>query len=85
VTGRHQPVRTCVGCRGTGPSEALVRFVLVDGVVVPGAARPGRGAWLHARPDCAEAAERRRAWVRAFRTAGPVDASAVRSAVSAPL
>lgn len=82
---RHQPIRTCVGCRGRGPAGDLIRFVLVDGCVVPGATRPGRGAWLHPTPDCAQAAERRRAWGRALRTAGPVDASAVRTAVGAPL
>jgi len=35
---------------------------------------PGRGAWVHGTRDCIETATSRRAWARAFRTAGPLDA-----------
>ncbi|GIG25226.1 hypothetical protein Cde04nite_14700 [Cellulomonas denverensis] len=38
---------------------------------------PGRGAWLHPDPHCLELAERRRAFPRALRIAGPVDTTAV--------
>jgi len=39
---------------------------------------PGRGASLHPSTDCLDLAERRRAFARALRVAGPVDTAAVR-------
>ncbi|MEZ0449669.1 YlxR family protein [Cellulomonas sp. ICMP 17802] len=77
------PVRTCVGCRATGPRSALLRVVVDrDGagdalVVDAGRRMPGRGAWLHPDPGCLEKAERRRAFGRALRVAGQPDTSAV--------
>ena len=74
------PVRTCVGCRATGPRSALLRVVAYrDGslVVDVGRRMPGRGAWLHPDPGCLEKAERRRAFGRALRVAGQPDVSAV--------
>src|SRR5690606_42165923 len=54
VTG----MRTCVGCRSKAHRSDLVRLV-VDRraaapvvVVDPRAVMPGRGVWLHQRPDC---------------------------------
>jgi predicted RNA-binding protein YlxR (DUF448 family)/ribosomal protein L30E len=47
--------RTCVGCRTAEPAGGLVRLVLdPDGdlLVDPKGGSFGRGAWLHARPDC---------------------------------
>lgn len=78
-------VRTCIGCRVADPPEHLLRLALDDGRVVPNSAGtlPGRGAWLHPTPACLAAAERRRAWSRAFRASGPFDVSAVRSQVEA--
>ena len=38
---------------------------------------PGRGAWLHPDPRCLELAVRRRAFGRALREQGPLDASVV--------
>jgi predicted RNA-binding protein YlxR (DUF448 family) len=38
---------------------------------------PGRGAWLHARPECFELAVRRKAFGRALRVQAPVDVSEV--------
>lgn len=52
---KKQPVRTCVGCRGAGSKHELVRVVLGEDrqVVVDLAASAfGRGAWVHARPEC---------------------------------
>jgi predicted RNA-binding protein YlxR (DUF448 family) len=43
----------------------------------------GRGAWLHPDPSCLELAERRRAFPRALRRAGPLDSCAVREFVTA--
>ncbi|MCK2242585.1 YlxR family protein [Crossiella sp. S99.2] len=39
---------------------------------------PGRGAWLHPDPECLRLAERRRAFPRALRVPGPLDAVEVR-------
>ena len=78
------PVRTCVGCRVTGPRSALLR-VVTDAtgelVVDERRAMPGRGAWLHPDLGCLELAERRRAFVRALRIAGPADVEPVRRRV----
>ncbi|WP_146846826.1 YlxR family protein [Cellulomonas terrae] len=73
------PVRTCVGCRTTGPRSALLRVVVVQDELVVDVARrmPGRGAWLHPDPGCLEKAERRRAFGRALRVAGQPGTSAV--------
>ncbi|WP_413454315.1 YlxR family protein [Georgenia phoenicis] len=74
-------VRTCVGCRTKAPRSALVRVVLVPhpprAVVDERTDAPGRGAWLHADRACLDLAERRRAFPRALRSAGPVDTTAV--------
>jgi uncharacterized protein len=63
------PVRTCVGCGGREARAALVRFVAgEDGLVLdPRHRAPGRGAWLHRRPDCWTAFVRRRGPVRSLR------------------
>ncbi|HTG47474.1 MAG TPA: YlxR family protein [Actinomycetota bacterium] len=62
------PVRTCVGCRGREEKAALIRLVVHEGQVRvdAGATAPGRGAYLHPRADCLEAAERRGSLVRAL-------------------
>jgi len=80
VPARLGPVRTCVGCRDAALATELLRVVVVDGVLVPDPERrlPGRGAWLHARPECLRAAERRRAFPRALRVPGPLGIDAVR-------
>ncbi|WP_201774455.1 YlxR family protein [Demequina sediminicola] len=75
----HEPMRTCVGCRGTAPRSVLMRLVLDgDNVIVDTAGtRSGRGAWLHRDPDCCETALKRRAFGRALRHPG-ADASGVK-------
>ena len=76
-------MRTCVGCRTTGPRSDLLRVVATrtgpEPVLVVDAARsmPGRGAWLHPDRTCLELAERRRAFARALRLAGPLDVGAI--------
>jgi len=71
------PERTCVGCRSRASAVALLRVVLVEGRLRadPGRRMPGRGAWVHPQDPCVAAATRRRAWSRALRATGPVDAT----------
>ncbi|WP_179496425.1 YlxR family protein [Leifsonia sp. AK011] len=77
-----EPARTCLGCRSRDNRSALLRLVVREGHVVPdpSGSLDGRGAWVHPTLDCVDAADKRRAWSRAFRTAG-LDATAVRAAV----
>jgi predicted RNA-binding protein YlxR (DUF448 family) len=71
-----EAVRTCVGCRARAPRSALLRVVSIDSMLVPDerATMPGRGAWVHETPACVDVALRRRAFVRALRVSGPLDA-----------
>jgi predicted RNA-binding protein YlxR (DUF448 family) len=74
-----------VGCRVRTVKSELLRLVAVEGVIVPDHRRtlPGRGAHLHPDPGCLELAERRRAFPRAFRLAGPLDTSVLRDELAA--
>jgi uncharacterized protein len=78
------PERTCVGCRRKRGQAELVRLVAERGRVVkarPGA--PGRSAYVCPEDRCLEAAEKRRAFARAFR--GPVTLDpAVRAVFARP-
>lgn len=84
-------IRTCVGCRARGERSQLLRVVVVQdedaggfAVVLDQRRRiPGRGAWLHARVDCVNAAVRRRAFGRALRVSVPLDVSELRARVAA--
>ena len=80
---REGPVRTCVGCRARVAKSALLRVVVVDGVlVVDHAGRlPGRGAHVHPDPTCVDLADKRRAFPRALRSVGPLDVAPVREHV----
>lgn len=80
----HQPIRTCIGCRGKAPRSELVRLVrhprdAMRVRVDERATAPGRGAWLHPDQDCLDQAERRRAIGRALRIAGPAEIAEVTS------
>ncbi len=69
---RHIPVRTCVACRQEGDKAQLVRLVRrPDGLVVvdPSGRLPGRGAYLHATPECIAAARKKRSLDRALSVA----------------
>ena len=66
----HEPQRTCVGCRTSGPTIGLIRVVRSPAgevAVDPSGRAPGRGAWVHPRPACVEAALTRGALARALR------------------
>ena len=70
-THRHEPVRTCVGCRQEAGKQQLIRLVRrAEGgaaVDVTGRAN-GRGAYLHAVAECLEMARKRKTLDRALRT-----------------
>jgi predicted RNA-binding protein YlxR (DUF448 family) len=80
---RAEPVRTCVGCRARAARSDLLRIVVVDGELQPDVRRrmPGRGAHLHPVLACLDLAERRRAFPRALRVAGPLEYGRVRAHV----
>ena len=75
------PIRMCVGCRARAAKSDLLRIVVVEDRLVPDprATSPGRGASLHLDPDCLALAERRRAFPRALRVTGPLDAEPLRN------
>jgi predicted RNA-binding protein YlxR (DUF448 family) len=77
------PVRTCVGCRVRDAKPALLRVVVADGVLTvdPAGRLPGRGASVHPDLACVDLADRRRAFPRALRVGGPLDADPVREHV----
>ncbi|MEV3922038.1 YlxR family protein [Actinomadura coerulea] len=83
--GPAAAVRTCVGCRVRTVKSDLLRLVVVEGVIVPDprGRLPGRGAHLHPDPECLALAERRRAFPRAFRLPGPLDAGPLRERLAA--
>jgi uncharacterized protein len=64
------PVRTCVGCRSREEKVRLIRIVPRDGGVAVDVRQrePGRGAYLHPRPECLEQALKRRSLGRALRS-----------------
>jgi predicted RNA-binding protein YlxR (DUF448 family) len=77
VTPVATPERTCVGCRRRRPQDDLVRVRLHQGAVVP--ARPGdggRGAYVCADETCLAAAQKKRAFARAFRAPAALDGTA---------
>jgi predicted RNA-binding protein YlxR (DUF448 family) len=81
----------CIGCRERDAQDLLLRVVAAttdpDAPGVPGVRPdprrrlPGRGAYVHPRPECLALAERRRAFPRALRLAGPVDLGPLRVAL----
>jgi len=64
------PVRTCIGCRSREEKVRLIRIVLRDGGIAVDVRQrePGRGAYLHPRPECLEQALKRRSLGRALRS-----------------
>ena len=83
VASRKGPVRTCVGCRARADQATLLRVVVAGGVLVvdPERRLPGRGASVHLDLACVDLADKRRAFVRALRAEGPLDAGPVREYV----
>ena len=77
MTPAAAPERTCVGCRTRRPQADLVRLVSRDGAVVPaGPGAQGRGAYLCPDEECLAAAQKKRAFPRAFRAAAALQGEA---------
>jgi predicted RNA-binding protein YlxR (DUF448 family) len=74
-----EPIRTCVGCRQRASRSDLLRIVASTQklVVDSRGSLPGRAAWLHASTKCLNQAIERRAFGRALRNDGQLDASAL--------
>jgi uncharacterized protein len=72
------PERRCVGCGRTAPQRELVRFVVRDGTLVPGAREPGRGAYTCRSLACFERAVAQRAFSRTLRKNVRVDSALAR-------
>ena len=72
------PERRCVGCGRTGAQRELVRFVVREGSLQPGAREPGRGAYTCRSLACFERAVAHRAFSRALRTNVRVDPALAR-------
>jgi predicted RNA-binding protein YlxR (DUF448 family) len=71
---RHEPVRTCVGCREEAGKRGLIRLVRgPDGTIRadPTGRAQGRGAYLHADPGCLALARSRRALERSLKADVP--------------
>jgi predicted RNA-binding protein YlxR (DUF448 family) len=60
VRPKHVPQRMCIGCRESLAKRALIRVARTpDGVKIdPTGKAPGRGAYVHERRSCWEAALR---------------------------
>lgn len=65
-------------------ASELLRVVAVDGTLLLDTRRrlAGRGAWIHPDLVCLDTAERRRAFPRALRVPGPLDAEGLRAQVA---
>jgi len=74
---RTAPLRTCVGCGRRAPTEELVRFGEVDGVLTESSG-PGRGVYTCRRVACFEQALAQRAFARSLRRAVVVEPNLAR-------
>jgi uncharacterized protein len=73
-----EPERRCIGCGQRAPQRELVRFVVRDGALLPGAGEPGRGAYTCRRLACFERALAQRAFNRTLRANVRVDPALAR-------
>lgn len=75
-TGAHVPQRTCLGCGRKAPQGQLLRLVLQGDVVTPDRERlrPGRGAYICPRQECAMRLRRGKRSHRVFKRSLPAGA-----------
>ena len=67
---RHEPARTCVGCRGEAGKAALIRIVRSPGsgaTVDKTGHAAGRGAYVHNDTECINQARKRKSLERALK------------------
>ena len=80
AAGKKTPERMCVGCQTVHPKKELVRIVRspegVFSVDFTGK-KPGRGAYVCHKPECFDAAVKRRQFAKSFQ--GPVDAEVLKA------
>ncbi|WP_354568906.1 YlxR family protein [Glaciihabitans sp. UYNi722] len=83
---KMEPVRTCLGCRRRADRSSLLRVVARNGEVVAdhSATLPGRGGWVHPTLECVENSIKRRAFGRALRVDGVLDAEQLRQSKTPP-
>jgi predicted RNA-binding protein YlxR (DUF448 family) len=68
---RHEPVRTCAGCREEAGKVGLIRIVRLaeGGAAIDRTGRAtGRGAYVHDNPNCVELARKKRSLDRSLHT-----------------
>ncbi|HEX2030199.1 MAG TPA: YlxR family protein [Actinomycetota bacterium] len=74
-----------MGCRGRAPKRELLRIATAPGggvAVDPSATAPGRGAYVHRRPECVDAATARGSLARALRIRlAPDDLATLKEAI----
>lgn len=70
---KHIPIRTCVACRETDEKRDLMRVVRqTDGSVLydPKGKTSGRGAYVCARAECVQLAQKRKQLERSLKVSG---------------
>jgi len=68
---RHEPVRTCAGCREEAVKAGLIRIVrrAEGGAAIDRTGRAsGRGAYVHDDPGCVDLARKKRSLDRSLHT-----------------
>ena len=79
ATQKKTPERLCLGCQTARPKKELVRIVRspegVFSVDFTGK-KPGRGAYVCRKPECFDAAVKRRQFAKSFKD--PVDAEVLK-------
>jgi len=71
---KHQPLRTCLGCRAKRPKKDLVRVVRIPSGAIevdPSGRRAGRGAYVCPGGDCLKAAVKGKKLERALEAPVP--------------
>ena len=73
IAMRHEPVRTCLGCRARDARSKLLRVISRDGaLVVDRVGRlGGRGGYVHVDRTCVESFSRRGGFVRSLKCVVP--------------
>lgn len=66
LNSEKKPMRRCIVCRTSKPSDELIRFTLQDGIIVKDVdkAKDGRGMYLCNNKECIELAIKKQAFSR---------------------